>query len=282
LRNPVYCGETYSYIMRAVGSRREPRPREEWIELPDATPPIITKETFQAAQRQLKMNVGLASRDQKYQWLLRGLVFCRHCERRYCGEPEHKRYRYYRCPGRSRVVSPEPCRNYRVNADWLETIVWNRVKETLQNPDLLLHELKRRREAKTEVKYIEEELQRNQSRLGNLDEAETRAIRLRLYAGRSEEKTLAELQRIYDQRARIEQAIDELEMQMETAKQAEINENGIKRFCEMAAQNIDDFGFVQKRLAMQALQVKIWIDRLTVIIEGLIPIGNFDKVIQQL
>lgn len=179
-------------------------------------------------------------------------------------------------------MSPEPCRNYRVNADWLETIVWNRVKETLQNPDLLLHELKRRREAKTEVKYIEEELQRNQSRLGNLDEAETRAIRLRLYAGRSEEKTLAELQRIYDQRARIEQAIDELEMQMETAKQAEINENGIKRFCEMAAQNIDDFGFVQKRLAMQALQVKIWIDRLTVIIEGLIPIGNFDKVIQQL
>lgn len=50
----------------------------------------------------------------------------------------------------------------------------------------------------------------------------------------------------------------------------------------MAAQNIDNFGFVRKRLAMRALQLKVWVDGLTVTIDGLIPIGNFDKLTQQL
>lgn len=280
LRNPAYSGQTYSHRMVAVGSQRKPRPREEWIELPEATPPIISEEMYEAAQRQLQINMELAPRNQKHQWLLRGIVWCKWCGRRYIGEPEHA-YRYYRCRGRSRLVAPEPCYNYRKNADWLEEIVREKVKEVLLNPELLVAELERRRQSKTEVKHLQEEIELNRKRLETLDEAETRALRLHLYAGMPEDKLFKELQRIRTERSRMEEENARLEKRIEGAKQAELDEVAIKRFCELAASNIENFTFDEWRLALEALQIKVWIDGDVITIEGLIPVADFELVTQQ-
>lgn len=280
LRNPVYCGRTYSHRMVAMGSRRKLRAKEEWIELPDATPPIISEEIFEAAQHQLRVNMELAPRNQKYQWPLRGLVWCKWCGRRYIGEPEHA-YRYYRCRGRSRLLSPEPCRNYRKNADWLDEVVKGKVKEVLLEPELLLAELQRRRDSETEVKHFEVEIELNRKRLQTLDEAETRALRLHLYAGMLEGKLFKELQRIRSERSHIEDENARLEKRIEEARQVELDEAAIKRFCELAATNIENFTFDDWRLALEALQIKVWIDGDVITIEGLIPITDFELLTQR-
>jgi hypothetical protein len=52
------------------------------------------------------------------------------------------------------------------------------------------------------------------------------------------------------------------------AKQLELNEVGIKYFCEVARQNIENFSFDEKRLALEALQTRVCIDGRSITIEG--------------
>lgn len=292
LRNPVYYGETYANKMVCVepqgreteGRRykkikRELRPREEWIALDDATPVIITKELFEQAQNQLRVNMELAPRNQKYQWLLRAFVWCKWCGRRYHGNPEHD-HRFYRCSGRARLVSAIPCRNRQISADWLEEKAWQEVKSILLKPELILAELRRKRALKTETNHLEEELELNKKRFETLDEAETRRLRIYLYAGGSEEKFVQEWRRMGAEKQRLEGQIAELEKRIEEARRAEIDEVNIERFFEIARQNLEDFTFDDKRLAFEALQLKAWVDGDKVTIEGLIPVPDGELLTQ--
>ncbi|MBA7661807.1 hypothetical protein ES703_69827 [subsurface metagenome] len=281
LRNPDYYGETYANKMLCVEpktvtgnkrykkTRRELRPREEWIELQDATPPIITQELFDQAQQQLQSNRAMAPRQQKHQYLLRGLILCKWCGRRYHGEPEHG-YTYYRCSGRNKLASY--CRNQRLRANYLEELVWGKVKEVLVKPELLIAELERMRQSNTQAQHLEDEVRLNQQRLETLDDAETRVTRIYVYAGGDIDKTTRELKRIRAEQDKIKEDIAKLEKRIEQAKQVELNEAGIKRFCELARQNIENFTFDEKRLALETLQIKVWIDGVFTTIEGLIPV----------
>jgi len=294
LRNPTYYGKTYANKVfctepnkgstenrRYKKTRREPRPREDWIELPDATPPIISEELFNYAQRQLQANRVMAPRAQKHRYLLRGLIWCKWCGRRYHGEPEHG-YRYYRCSGRNKVLSPIPCRNQRIKAGYLEELVWGKVKEMLVKPELVIAELERMKESHTEAQHLEEEVRLNRERLEALGDAKTRVIRLYTYLpGRDIDETVKEVRRLQAEQDKIKEKITGLEKCIEEAKQLELNEAGIKYFCELARQNIENFTFDEKRLALEALQTKVCIDGRSITIEGLIPVLDSEKLAQQ-
>lgn len=296
LRNPDYYGETYANKMLCVEPktntdgkrykkiRRELRPREDWIELQDATPPIITKELFGKAQQQLQANRVMSPRQQKHQYLLRGLIWCKWCGRRYHGEPEHGR-RYYRCSGRSKLASY--CRNQRLKADYLEELVWGKVKEVLLKPELLISELEKMKEANSQAQHLEDELRLNQKRLELLDDAETKTLRIYVYGGASPDdldkldNAAKEMRRLRAEQDRVKEEIAKLEKRIEEAKQLELNEAGIRHFCELAGQNIEDFTFDEKRLALEKLQIKVWVDGVFTTIGGLIPILDSDRLAQQ-
>ena len=61
---------------------------------------------------------------------------------------------------------------------------------------------------------------------------------------------------------------------MEQAKQAEVDVEAIERFCELVRQNLGDFTFEDKRLALEALQIKVLVDGNNINIEGAIPIAE--------
>ena len=290
LTNPDYYGKTYANKMLCIEpktntdgkrykkTRRELRPREDWIELQDATPPIITKELFDRAQQQLQLNRAMAPRQQKHQYLLRGLILCKWCGRRYHGEPEHG-YTYYRCSGRNKLASH--CRNQRLKAGNLEELVWGKVKEVLVKPELLIAELERMRQSHTQTQHLEDEVRLNQQRLEALDDAETKVVRLYTYLpNRDIDETVKEITRLHAEQDKIKEEIDRLEKRIEQAKQVELNEAGIKHFCELARQNIENFTFDEKRLALETLQIKVWIDGVFATIEGLIPILDSDRLTQ--
>lgn len=291
LRNPVYYGQTFANKMVSVEAknsaatrrykknRRELRSEHEWIALPDATPPIISKELYDSVQERLEMNRELAPRQQKHQYLLRGLVWCKQCGRRYHGEPE-RHYRYYRCSGRNKLVSPVPCRNRRHKADFLEESVWAEVKAVLLDPDLLIAELKSMRDSNAQVEHLEGEIRLNQQRLTTLEEAETRVSRLYAYAGGDIEKAGRELRRINAERERAIAENIELEKRIEGAKKLRFDENKIRYFCNLAQQNIENLTFEQKRLALEELKVKVWVDDKNVAIEGAIPDLDFEQLAQ--
>lgn len=128
LKNIAYTGKTYANTMtyglpthrrKPDGLRRRTktgliwRPKEEWIEIPDVTPTIISETMFEAAQKQLHANKEKATRNIQRQYLLHGHLRCLHCGRAYWGSPavkliKGKRYefRYYRCSGAQKRISP--------------------------------------------------------------------------------------------------------------------------------------------------------------------------------
>ncbi|GAH75775.1 unnamed protein product, partial [marine sediment metagenome] len=87
---------------------------------------------------------------------------------------------------------------------------------------------------------------------------------------------IAENNRINGQRDTLSERRVELETRVEQARKTEVNFENIERFCELVRQNLKDFTFEDKRLALEALQVKVWVNGNNVNIEGVIPVGEDD------
>jgi site-specific DNA recombinase len=105
LDNPAYCGRTtvfrFRHHIHYVEGRKvhngsalgDPASR---IEIPDATPAIVTEEEWNAAQNALKRNVKMRGRIGQKEFLLRGLIRCATCGRQF--SPVGKKgHRYYVC-----------------------------------------------------------------------------------------------------------------------------------------------------------------------------------------
>lgn len=130
LRNPAYTGRT---IITWDG-----QPYELEYE------PIISKGTFQKAQKIMERNRTWPDRNRKIPYLLSGLLRCADCGKLwhakgkryyYLNGERHLRktpYRSYRCP--TGAAYPNECPNRRaIGAEHLEEAVWNAVKEFLQD-----------------------------------------------------------------------------------------------------------------------------------------------------
>ncbi len=100
------------------------------IVMPDAIPPIIEKEVYDAVQLRKKENArnpGAATA--KTEYLLSGKLYCGHCGSRMSGESGTSKrgttYYYYNCSGRKRGKG---CKKKLIRKDWIEDAV---VKECL-------------------------------------------------------------------------------------------------------------------------------------------------------
>jgi len=297
LRNRAYIGETYVFtqtygepktrLSKGTKSKKTGlirKPREEWIEIPGATPPIIDRDLFETAQAQLKRNKDRASRNTKQQYLLSGYIRCRRCNRNYWGYVKRAKWggdyhakRYYRCSGNLQMVSPVRCGNRNLPADKVEALIWQEVEKLLSHPDLVLAELERKRAEVNNKGFHEEELGQVNRRLKALDREQDQLLQWAL-KGFPEETVIRENEKFNRQRAELKERRAELETRIDQAKQAEVDIAGIERFCELVQQNLRDFTFEDKRLALEALQTEVWVDGETITVLGSIPVIEGDIV----
>jgi len=297
LRNVAYIGETYVFtqtygepkVRLSKGTKTKKtglirKPKEEWVEIPGATPPIIDRNLFEAAQAQLKRNKDRASRNMKQRYLLAGYIRCRRCNRNYWGYVKRAKWageyhvkRYYRCSGNLQMVSPARCGNHNLPADKVEALIWQQVERLLSRPDLVLAELERKRTEANNKSFLEEELGQVNRRLKALDREQEQLLQWAL-KGFPEESVIRENEKINQQRADLKQRRTELETKINQAREAEVNIEGIERFCGLVRQNLKDFTFEDKRLALEALQIEIWVDGDAITVLGSIPIIEGDIV----
>jgi len=113
------------------------RPREEWLAF--SCPPIISEETYQLAQERLSGNKELSSRNTKRNYLLRGLLFCGECGRRFQASTRTGRYI---CAYTRRQVADDAgvtrCGNEtRLPIDGLDGEVWKEVTALIKRPSTL-------------------------------------------------------------------------------------------------------------------------------------------------
>lgn len=142
IRNHAYMGKTYFGVTsRLTRSKTVTHPPDKWIVLEDVTPAIVSKQLWNRANAQLdkpKTRTGRPKND----YLLRGHAFCVICGRPLVGHCLNKKYRYYQCSNaRPYENSSNKCRASYIRADDLEEAVWSKTREVLSNPDIVLCKL---------------------------------------------------------------------------------------------------------------------------------------------
>ncbi|MFC2022924.1 recombinase family protein, partial [Chloroflexota bacterium] len=269
LRNQSYTGKTYAFTFHQGTNRR--KPEEEWMEIPDATPALISNEFFKAAQQQLKLNQGKAKRNTKQQYLLRGHLYCQQCGKAYCGHMDRV-IRYYRCPGKNRITSPvNPCTNRNWRGDKLEALVWNKIEAVLADPEVIITTINKQRDEANNHGALESELKQVDRKLKALNREQVQLLQWAL-KGFPEETVEAENKRINGIRNNLESRKAELESQIKASRDASVSVPKLEAYIQLVRNHLTSLDFDVKRFALDMLNIKVWIDGPSVEITGIIPI----------
>lgn len=155
------------------------RPEEERIYV--TVPAIISRDTWEAAQRQRLANGKYSKRNAKRVYTLKGLIKCGVCGYSYCGHTSRYRgveYRYYQCGSSTAQSIRKGCGNLQVRAEKLEDAIWAELSEFLRNPQSVIDQLMDRvRAARGRRGGIEEDLARVKRDLEKLVAARNRVVR---------------------------------------------------------------------------------------------------------
>ena len=159
--------------MPSRDSANHERPRQDWIEIP--VPALVSEETFELAQEQLKKNRRYSPRRTAEPSVLQGLLVCHQCGyalyRTSTRTSKGKLY-YYRCLGSDayRHLRGALCHNRPVRQDYLDEYVWREIIRLLEDPALVQAEINRRMEEARNAdpsRQRQQHLRQQQTRLQN-------------------------------------------------------------------------------------------------------------------
>jgi len=291
-KNLSYTGKTFAFTMEFKEPHKRMKsntkikktgivwkPKEEWIEIPNATPAIISEELFGEAQKILKRNKELATRNAKRQYLLSGHIICKRCGKRYVGhtrvyqQSNGKRYeyRYYICGASRKETSLIPCDNKGLRASTIESAVWEQIETLLSKPELVLAELQDRQENSHSVSHLERNLEVTEAQLKHKEREKERIHRV-FYLMGDEERFKKDMGILAEGIKSLEEERANLISRIEASQKFDLDVEGIKRACELVKSNLNSLDYASKRLALEALGIKIMVEGSDINIQGVIPI----------
>ncbi|MGB2827504.1 MAG: recombinase family protein [Dehalococcoidales bacterium] len=276
IHNQAYMGKTYfGMTSRVSRAKTIQHPQDKWISLPDASPPIVREELFHLANNQLAKPKARTGRP-KNDYLLRHHVFCAVCGRPLVGHCLNKKYRYYQC-SRARPIenAKHTCRARLVRASDLENTVWEKIKEVLRDPQIVIAEItKQRMEANgsadsasldNDITTLEKKLCEYDKRRNNLleamelgefdkDEILDRLNKLKLLNSETE--------------TRLKQLVD-MKVNITSLEDAHIKLDEVHN---TVLKNIENCPDDVKKLALDALDIKVNASIDNVEIHGVLPL----------
>ncbi len=289
LRNPGYAGRTIFKRTR-TGHRRDPltgtrrrtvalRDESEWIEVPDATPPVISEELFNAVQARLLDPERRRQAQRKYDYPLGGLMRCAHCNGAMVGQTSMGKYRYYRCRRAYAGPRHDRCPTRYVRAGDLERAVARELTTVLASPEVVLAEL----EHAFSDDAREDELAAAQQLLASLDSQRQRVLKLFQMGEVDEAYVQKELQAIRVRRSPAEATIARLNGSGST-RHTPVNPDEFAAMCDaLRGRVVEEIEAGRLKDVAQAMQISVTIartdDGASGALEGVIPheIGRFDE-----
>jgi site-specific DNA recombinase len=259
-------------------STKKLRPEDEWIEI--NVPAIIDEDTFRRAGEQLKRNTWWSTRNNtQHPYLLRGLVRCGECGYKMCGLAQGK-YAYYTCrKGRDLVETHREtkCRSRSARQDRLDEVVWQKIINLLENPELIIEQYKRQKDiilsngTQKQCQKLEHLIQNYEKQLQRLIDAYQTGI--------------ITLQDLTSRKSNLERKISQIQQQIRELKAVERNEvndqkifNSIQTFCEAVKRGIENASFEEKRRIVELLVEEVIVTNGKVEIKHIIPTDNFSNL----
>jgi site-specific DNA recombinase len=272
IKNEAYKGVTYSNKYQAVeplrrfidhpkrrNSRMVLRDPSEWIPQPGVTPALVDPPTWEHAQRTLHSHLVISKRNSKHEYLLKGRIYCGICGHRMYGTPTAKGLHAYRCHWRRKEVTLTPCDNRLIGAEKLDREVWAALKAVLLQPEIILAEVTRRRDQDHDP--TPERLADVETRIRKLRRQEENLVRHLGDDDLDQEPIVKQLKLLKKEREGFEAEKTRLEEQRRRLGDWGDLESQVRHFCERAAANIEEFTYQDKLDALEAVEVKVYVDR---------------------
>jgi len=288
VNNTSYKGETYAFKYRVVEPKQPRkemrrysktthvfRDRTEWIELPGFTPPIVSSETFGAAQKQMGINRQKSSRNRKHDYLLtNGRLRCGICGRSMVGSSKKKPngdWLFYRCICNIKSEYYQPCPQRSIAANRVESAVWSEISNVLKNPDLILGELKRQHEENNPIACQAEEILVSKN-IRSLKDEEKRYLRKYGQGIFTDEELEGEVHRVREARQEQEKKMAELKWQKEQIEDADITFKKLSDVIGLVSNNLQNADCALRQQALEALGIGITLEQdRTLCIRGVLP-----------
>ena len=289
LRNPGYAGRTV-FKRTKTGYRRDPltgkrrrtvalRDESEWIEVPDATPPVISEELFNAVQTRLLDPERRRQAQRKYDYPLGGAVRCAHCDSAMVGQTSAGKYRYYRCRRAYSGPRHDRCPARYVRARDLERAVTHELTTVLASPEVVLAEL----EHASSNDARSDDLAAAQQLLSSLDNQRQRVLKLFQMGEVDEVYLQKELEALRVRRSPAEATIARLNGSG-SAPSVPADPEQFAATCEVLRERVvGEIEAGRLKDVAEAMQISITIARTdggaSGVLEGVIPheIGRFDE-----
>ncbi len=253
------------------------KPREDWICV--AIPSIISQETFDAAQRQLIRNANFSPRNSSRQYLLTGLIVCGKCGYRYTARTINSKT-YYSCNSKIGYITPVSCGSLYVRGDIVEPLVWDSVKELLNQPKLIIDQVEKQNQNNGNG-YLHVSLQTVNESIGKKTAEVDRLLEAYKIGAIDSQLLKREMDKIKAEQEKLLQTKQDLEKQLQEAGTQEINADYVERFCRNISAVLDNLNFEDKRQVLREVADKIVIDGSKVSIYGIIPMLEEDSIEKQ-
>jgi DNA repair exonuclease SbcCD ATPase subunit len=156
-------------------------------------------------------------------------------------------------------------------------IVSNSNSSALDNPELIITEIEKQRGEVQNTGILESELQQIQRQLKALNREQKQLLQWAL-KGFPEEQIVAENKRINKERSSLESRETEIERQIQEGREGVARIPKMEEYIRLVQEKLTTLDFDMKRLALDMLNIKVWLDGQSVEITGTIPVEDADVV----
>ncbi len=276
LINAAYMGVTYygkersRKLKNSAKRQRTATDPRGWTVVEGFTPPIVSEATFELAQQKLKepkARTGKAIEP----YLLSGHLLCGYCNTPMVGTTMNRKYRYYRCRATYHTATgPKQCDAPYIPYAKLEAAVWDTTTKVLEQPDVVLAEMRRIRN--TEKSPIEDGVARLKQEIKRCKEQESRLVRLYQFGEIDDDLIKEQSAPLKLRREGYESELEKLTSQQSTMAELEHMEGRAEEYCRRMRRNLDSFGFEDKRTALKALRIKAVVTATEVQVKGVLGV----------
>ncbi len=273
LRNSGYAGHSVYRRLKATptrdpltGKKRRRvsvRSKDEWIEVPDATPAIVPDALFATVQERLNDPERLRHGRRQSTYGLAGFIRCRRCGSAMVGQTLQGRYRYYRCRRAFSGPKHDRCDSVYVRADQLEARLIAEVGAKLSEPAMILRELTRLGEIQKDGDSSSEVL----TRLDALERQRNRLLRLYQLGEIDDSYLEGESSRLKAERERLMSLLPK-ESRQELTIPTEVE---LAEMCARVRTWIEHRGLHELPLISRALQLSIHASKDGTEVSGVVP-----------
>jgi site-specific DNA recombinase len=245
------------------------KPKDKWV--PVSIPAIISRETFDAAQRQLARNAEFCNRNIRRQYLLSGLIRCGKCGYSYNARTLRDTI-YYTCNSKLGHVNAVSCESHGVRGDIIEPVVWDCVKELLSQPKLIIEQMEKRDLEMEESGYLQESLKAIGRKLAKKKLQIDKLLEAYTIGAIDAELLKRQMAKVKAEQQKLVVAKQDLKKQLQATANQKLNTDSIEAFCNKISSVFGSLSFTEKRFILREVLDKIVISGDEVTIYGIVPI----------